>query len=66
MSAQIALRVHRLLDLVHFCLLLVLTLRYTSPIYLDFSLFGLPAVDMLRNGSEFSMLLYGSTLITTG
>jgi hypothetical protein len=26
----------------------------------------LPAADMLRNGSEFSMLVYGPTLITTG
>jgi hypothetical protein len=65
-SAQIALRAHGLLDLSAF----LLAADADSEVHLSY-LPGLitllnTSADMLRNGSEFSMPLYGSTLITTG
>jgi hypothetical protein len=66
MSAQVALRVHQLLDLPAF----LLAASADSEVHLTY-LSGLlslltPATGMLRNGSEFSTRLYGSTLIITG
>jgi hypothetical protein len=66
MSAQIALRAHRLLDLLAF----LLVASADSEVHLSY-LRGLLTLlttseDMLRSGSECSMPQYGSTPITSG